>query len=154
LPILCADSGVSLWQSTHRDDCGKAFAYAALNPKTYGEAYNATRDRIFTWRDYYREVESAMGKPIELYTMPSGWIVQQNPARFGFLRDISRFHGAYSSAKAKRDIPEFRCAIEFKDGAKEAIEDLRRRTALRDSRDDELYDKMVEEARKLGTRVD
>jgi nucleoside-diphosphate-sugar epimerase len=154
LPILCADSGVSLWQSTHRDDCGKAFAYAALNPKTYGESYNATRDRIFTWRDYYREVEGAMGKPIELYSMPSGWIVGQEPARFGFLRDISRFHGAYSSAKAKRDIPEFRCSIDFAEGAREAIEDLRRRRAMKDSRNDALYDKMVDEARKLGTRVD
>jgi nucleoside-diphosphate-sugar epimerase len=154
LPVLCADSGVSLWQSTHRDDCGKAFAYGALNPKTYGEAYNATRDRIFTWRDYYREVGAAMGKPVELYTMPSGWICQKNDARFSFLRDISRFHGAYSSAKAMRDIPEFRCTIDFSVGAREAIEDLRRRKAFRDSQNDDLYPKMVDEAVKLGTRVE
>jgi nucleoside-diphosphate-sugar epimerase len=154
LPILCADSGVALWQSTHRDDCGKAFAYAALNPKTYGEAYNATRDKIFTWRDYYRHVEAAMGKPIEPFAMPSGWIVAQDPSRFGFLRDISRFHGAYSSAKAKRDIPEFRCTIDFSEGAREAIEDLRRRKAFRDSRNDAIYDKMIDEARRLDTRVE
>ena len=28
---------------------------AALNPRTYGQSYNATRDENFTWRDYYRE---------------------------------------------------------------------------------------------------
>jgi len=154
LPILCADSGMTLWQSTHRDDCGKAFAYAALNSKTYGEAYNTTHDRIFTWRDYYREVGAALGKPVELLTMPASWIVQQNPARFSFLRDISRFHGAYSSAKAKRDIPEFRCTIDFSEGAREAIEDLRRRRAFRDSQSDDLYQTMVDEAAKVGARVE
>ena len=154
LPILCADSGMSLWQSTHRDDCGKAFAYGALNPKTYGQAYNTTHDRIFTWRDYYREVGVALDKPIELLTMPAGWIVQQDPARFSFLRDISRFHGAYSSAKAKRDIPEFRCEIDFTAGARDALEDLRRRKAFRDGRNDDVYQKMVDHAAQLGSRVE
>jgi nucleoside-diphosphate-sugar epimerase len=154
LPVLCADSAISLWQSTHRDDCGKAFAYGALNPKTYGEAYNTTHDRIFTWRDYYREAGAALGKPVDLFSMPSGWIIQQNPARFSFLRDISRFHGAYSSAKAKRDIPEFRCTIGFPDGAREALLDLRHRKAFRDSQSDDLYQTMVDQAAKMGARVE
>ncbi len=154
LPVLCADSAMTLWQSTHRDDCGKAFAYAALNPKTYGEAYNTTRDRIFTWRDYYREVGAALGRPVELLTMPASWIVQHDPARFHFLRDISRFHSAYSSAKAKRDIPEFRCTIDFVEGCRETIEDLRSRKSLRESHGDDLYQRMVDEASKVGVRVD
>src|SRR6185436_6743271 len=53
--VLIADGGVALWQSTHRDDCGLLFALAALEPRTYGQCYNATRDRVFTWRDYYRQ---------------------------------------------------------------------------------------------------
>src|SRR5439155_10734830 len=52
LPVFIAGDGLGLWQSTHRDDCGKLFAHAALNPRTYGQAYNATRDEVFTWRDY------------------------------------------------------------------------------------------------------
>lgn len=36
LPILCAGDGLGLWVATHRDDVGKLFAYAALNPKTFG----------------------------------------------------------------------------------------------------------------------
>ena len=37
LPALCAGDGLGLWQSTHRDDCGKLFAYAALQPQTYDQ---------------------------------------------------------------------------------------------------------------------
>ncbi|MGD0092274.1 MAG: NAD-dependent epimerase/dehydratase family protein, partial [Planctomycetota bacterium] len=62
LPVLCAGDGLGLWQATHRDDCGKLFAYAALNPKTYGQDYNAVREEVLTWRDYYRRVASALGK--------------------------------------------------------------------------------------------
>src|SRR6185436_10019881 len=33
LPVLCSGDGLGLWVSTHRDDCGKLFAYASENPK-------------------------------------------------------------------------------------------------------------------------
>jgi nucleoside-diphosphate-sugar epimerase len=154
LPVVCADGAMTLIQSTHIDDCGKAFAYGALNPRTYGEIYNTTRDRIFTWRDYYREMGIALGKPIELFTMPSNWIIRRSPERFFFLREITRFHCAYSSAKAKRDIPEFRCTIDFPDGARETVEDLRDRKAFRDSSGDDLYQRMADEAVKVGDRID
>src|SRR5690606_25639345 len=112
LPVLCAGDGLGLWVSTHRDDCGKLFAYACLNPKTYGQAYNATRDRIFTWRDFYREGAAALGKTAQVLFMPAQWIIQKDPKRFGLLREITQYHGAYSSAKAKRDVPEFQCEID------------------------------------------
>jgi nucleoside-diphosphate-sugar epimerase len=154
LPVLCADGGTTLWQPTHRDDCGKAFAYGALEAKTYGETYNATADQVITWREYYRQVAAALGKPLELLTLPSDWIVGQSAERFGFLRDISRFHGAYSSAKARRDIAGFRCEIEFAAGSAQVVEDMRRRGALHGGREDPLYDAMVERALTLGARVD
>ena len=96
----------------------------------------------------------ALDKPIELLTMPAGWIVQQDPARFSFLRDISRFHGAYSSAKAKRDIPEFRCEIDFTAGARDALEDLRRRKAFRDGRKMTTFTKACRSCRAAGICVE
>jgi len=33
LPVLCSADGLGLWVATHRDDVGKAFAYAAMNPR-------------------------------------------------------------------------------------------------------------------------
>jgi nucleoside-diphosphate-sugar epimerase len=150
LPVLCAGDGLGLWVSTHRDDCGKLFAYAALNPKTFGESYNGTCDRQFTWRDIYRETASVLGKPAKLLFMPAAWIVQQDPKRFGLLREITQFHGAYSSEKAKRDVPEFKCGIDYPQGAAETIADIRRRGKWRTSEGDTLYQGMVDRALSLG----
>jgi nucleoside-diphosphate-sugar epimerase len=150
LPVLCAGDGLGLWQSTHRDDCGKLFAYAALQPRTYGQDYNATREEVFTWRDYYRQAAAALGKTPHLVFLPADWIVRHDPARFGLLNEITRFHGAYDSAKGRRDVPEFVCEIDLTSGAMETFTDLRRRSAWRDSRADTLYQSMIDEALAFG----
>jgi nucleoside-diphosphate-sugar epimerase len=150
LPVLCAGDGLGLWQSTHRDDVGKLFAYAALDPKTYGQDYNATRDEVLTWRDYHRQAAAALGKPAQLVFMPAAWIVRHDPQRFGLLREITQFHGAYNSAKARRDVPEFRCDIDLTRGATETFADLRRRNEWRDSSTDSLYQRMIDEAIAAG----
>jgi nucleoside-diphosphate-sugar epimerase len=150
LPVLCAGDGLGLWQSTHRSDVGRFFAHAAGNPKTVGEAFNCTRDHVFTWRDYYREAAQALGTQAELVLVPAGWAAAQLPGRFGFLSDISRFHGAYSSDKAKRAVPEFRCEVGFVDGARETLSDLERRGAWRRHQDDPDYDELVQRALELG----
>jgi nucleoside-diphosphate-sugar epimerase len=150
LPILCAGDGLGLWQSTHRDDCGKLFAHAVLNPTTYGEAYNATRDEVFTWRDWYRHVARALGAPARLIFAPAGWLLASLPQRFGFLREITQYHGAYSSAKAKAHVPEFRATIGLEEGARETLADVRRRDAWRDSSGDVEYQRVVDAALALG----
>jgi nucleoside-diphosphate-sugar epimerase len=150
LPVLCAGDGLGLWVSTHRDDCGKLFAYAAMNDKTYGQCYNATRDRIFTWRDYYREAGAALGKKPQVIFMPAAWIIGHDAARFGLLREITQFHGAYTSEKARRDVPEFHCEIEFTRGAAETFADVRRRNAWKNNSDDALYQSMVDQAVSMG----
>ncbi len=150
LPVLCAGDGLGLWQSTHRSDVGRLFAHACLNPKTYGEAFNATRDHVFTWRDYFREAAQALGTRAELVLAPAGWVVAQNPQRFRFLDDTSRYHGAYSSEKARRAVPEFRCQVDFVDGARETLEDMKKRGAWRRHRDDAEYSALVQRALELG----
>ncbi len=149
-PVLCSDSGMGLWVSTHRDDCGKAFAYAVLNERTFGQAYNTTRDEQHTWREHYRQIASVLGKPARLVFMPSAWIAANDAARFTLLREITAHHGAYSSEKAKRDIPEFRCEIDLPTGAAEVFADQRRRNAWKNSDGDALYDGMVERAMAAG----
>lgn len=146
LPVLCAGDGLGLWVSTHRDDCGKAFAYAVLNERTFGRCYNATRDEHLTWADYYAHAGAALGKSPRLVFAPAGWIVRHAPERFGLLREITAFHGAYSSAAAKRDIPEFRCEIDLCRGAAETFRDVRRRGAWKSSVDDRVYEEMVRKA--------
>ena len=149
-PVLCAGDGLGLWQSTHRDDCGKLFAYAALNLQTYGQDYNATREVVFTWRDYYRQAAAALGKTAQLVFMPAAWIVRHDPQRFGLLHEITQFHGAYNSTKGRRDVPEFVCEVDLTNGATETFTDLRRRNVWRDSQADTLYQSMMDEALASG----
>jgi nucleoside-diphosphate-sugar epimerase len=150
LPVLCAGDGLGLWVATHRDDCGKLFAYAAMNHKTFGQSYNATGDRQFTWRDLYRETAAVLGKPARLLFMPAEWIARRDAKRFNLLKEITQFHGAYSSAKAKRDVPEFVCEINYPAGAVETIADIRRRGKWRSSEGDVLYQGMVDRAMEFG----
>jgi nucleoside-diphosphate-sugar epimerase len=150
LPVLCAGDGIGLWQSTHRYDVGRFFAYAAGNPKTYGETFNATHDRVFTWRDYYREAARALGAEAKLVLAPAGWVVAHDPERFAFLNEVTRYHGAYDSAKAKAAVPEFQCGIAFEDGARETLLDAKKRGAWRHHESDTQYSALVERARGLG----
>ena len=150
LPVLCTGDGLGLWVSTHRDDCGKLFAYAAMNSKTYGRSYNATRDEQFTWRDLYRQTALALGKPANVLFVPAAAVIRRDPQRFGLLREITQFHGAYSSEKAKRDVPEFKCEIDYPQGAAETLADVRRRNAWRTSEGDAVYEAIVDEALTSG----
>ena len=151
-PVLVADDGLGLWNATHRDDVGKLFAYAALNAKTYGKSYNATTQRIFTWRDYYREAAAALGTTAKLISMPADWIVAREPKRFQLLAEITRYHGPYTSAAAMADVPEFRCEVDFTTGAKRTLDDLKRRNAWRGG-PDATYDAMVAAALDAGAAV-
>jgi nucleoside-diphosphate-sugar epimerase len=150
LPVLCAGDGLGLWVSTHRDDVGKLFAYAAMNPTTFGQAYNATRDEIFTWQDLIRETAAAIGQSPKVLFMPAEWIVGHEPKRFGLLREITQFHGAYNSSKAKRDVAEFRCEISYATGAAQTLADVRKRGKWKSSESDSLYETMVQKALLAG----
>lgn len=152
LPILCAGDGLGLWVSTHRDDCGKLFAYAAMNSKTFGQSYNATRDQNLTWREYLQQAAAALGKPAKVLFMPADWIIAHDSKRFSLLREITQFHGAYDSSKGKRDVPEFQCEIDFRQGAKSTLDAHRARGTLRSGKDDTLYDSMVDKAIKAGIK--
>jgi nucleoside-diphosphate-sugar epimerase len=154
LPVLVAGDGLGLWQSAHRDDVGLLFAYAALNPRTYGETYNATRDEVLTWRGYYREVARALDTRANVIFVPARWLISQDPRRFAFLAEISQFHGAYSSAKARAHVPEFRAEIGLEAGARETFADMRARGACPESSRDAPYQRIVERALALGLEIE
>jgi nucleoside-diphosphate-sugar epimerase len=149
-PVLVPGDGLGLWQLTHRDDCGKLFAYGAMNPKTYGQAYNATNPTICTWLDYYRLAGEVLGEEMKPVFAPADWIVKHDPGRFGLLKDITRYHGAFSPEKAMGDVPEFSCEIGFEEGARRMFTDIKKRGVWNDGEGDGLYDSMVKKAQGFG----
>jgi len=154
VPVLVAGDGLGLWQSTHRDDCARLFSHAALSTKTYGEAYNATGDEVVTWRDYYRECARALDTRAHVIFVPARWLIAQDPERFSFLAQVSRFHCAYSPAKARAHVPELRPQVGLEAGARETFADMRARGAWRDSRDDAAYQRIVDRALSLGFEIE
>ena len=70
------------------------------------------------------------------------------------MAEITRFHGAYSSAKAKAAVPEFRATIDFVSGARETFADMRRRGVWNDCAQDQDYAHLVDEALQAGFEVD
>jgi hypothetical protein len=111
------------------------------------------REEVLTWREYYRRAARALDVPAHLVFAPAGWLLRRHPTRFRLLGEITRFHGAYSAAKARVDVPEFRATIDFEVGAREAFADMRRRRAWRDSTLDEDYQLLVDKAVELGFEV-
>ena len=151
-PVLIADGGLGLWNSTHRDDVGALFAYAAGREATFGKAYNATIERTFTWRDLYRKAADALGvdRP-EVYSLPADWLIKRGGGRFVGLAEIFRFHGPYTSRLARQDVPEFDPQISFRDGAERTFDHLRATDSLKLD-DDGLTDRIIEQARGFGVQ--
>jgi nucleoside-diphosphate-sugar epimerase len=149
LPVVVADSGLGLWQATHRDDVGKLFAYASGDEGTYGKCYNAVRDTVFTWRDYYCQVSASLGQRPLVLSMPTAWILKQQ-ANLILLAEITHAHGAYSAAKAKADVPEFRCSIGFRAGAAATLADLRARGEWVKAEADPGHQRLVDAALAMG----
>jgi nucleoside-diphosphate-sugar epimerase len=154
LPVFCTGDGLGLWQSTYRDDAAKFFAGAALAPQTHGQVFNVMRDEVLTWRDYYREVARALDTRAKLLFVPASWLIAQDPERFSFLSEVSQFHAAYSTAKAKAAVPELRATIGLEAGARETFADIRRRGVWADSASDTAYQAMVDRALALGCPVE
>ena len=151
-PVLIADGGLGLWNSTHRDDVGRFFALAAMNPATYGKAYNATTQRVFTWRDFYREAAEVIGKPARILSMTSDWLLARDPKRFPGLAEIFRYHGPYTSAAAMHDVPAWRCGISFKDGVRETFSTGPGKAQLTRA-PDAAYEAIVQDALAAGGTI-
>ena len=83
--------------------------------------------------------------------MPADWIVAHAPKRFGLLKEITAFHGAYDSSKAVRDVAEFQCEIGLEEGAGQVFASAQQRGAWKQSADDHVYQSIVDQALKLGS---
>ena len=121
-PIVVSGDGHGLWQSAYADDVGRAFAFAAANPRCFGEAYNAVADEAVTWDEYILRTATALGAPApRLVHLPTDFLLAVDPKRYATLAEIFRFHGVYSNAKLKRDVPEFRLTTPFEEGVRRTV---------------------------------
>ena len=120
--VIVSGDGHGLWQSAYADDVGRGFAFAAANPRCFGQTYNAVADEVVTWDQYVRRTAAAIGAPEpRLVHLPTDFLLAVDRGRYTALEEIFRFHGVYSNAKLKRDVPEFRLTTSFDEGVRRTV---------------------------------
>ncbi|HWA26421.1 MAG TPA: NAD-dependent epimerase/dehydratase family protein [Lacunisphaera sp.] len=143
-PIIVSGDGHGLWQSAYADDVGRAFAHAAGNPRCFGQAYNAVADEVATWDQYVLRTAAAIGAPVpRLVHLPTDLLLAHDRARFVLLEEITRFHGVYSNARLKRDVPEFRLTTPYEDGVRLTVDWIDRHRPVAPLTEDMPDDRLI-----------
>ncbi|MCL2816618.1 MAG: NAD-dependent epimerase/dehydratase family protein, partial [Oscillospiraceae bacterium] len=103
--VLAPGDGNSIWSSTYRDDCARAFLGAVMNPKAYGKAYNLVGDELFTWEEYYNIVAEAWDAPKPTFVHAASDLISGClPELSGWVESNFRHHVIFDSSDAKRDL--------------------------------------------------
>lgn len=146
--------GHGLWQSAYADDVGRGFAYAAASPRCFGETYNAVADEIVTWDQYVQRTAAAIGAPApRLVHLPTDFLLAIDPKRYVVLDEIFRFHGVYSNAKLKRDVPEFRLTTSYEEGVCRTVEWIDRHRKNTAPESDSLEDRLIAAWERFSTEA-
>jgi nucleoside-diphosphate-sugar epimerase len=153
-PVIVSGDGHGLWQSAYSDDVGRGFAFAAANPRCFGEAYNAVADEIVTWDQYTQRTAAAIGAPApRLVHLPTDFLLAVAPQRYVALDEIFRFHGVYSNAKLKRDVPEFRLVTPYEEGVRRTVAWIDRHQKNPAPEADALEDRLVAAWEKFSSET-
>ncbi len=143
-PVIVSGDGHGLWQSAYADDVGRGFAFAAANPRCFGEAYNAVADEVVTWDQYVGRTAAAIGAPApRLVHLPTDFLLAVDRRRYVGLEEIFRFHGVYANARLKRDVPEFRLTTPFEEGVRRTVAWLDRHRPAPTPEADALEDRLI-----------
>lgn len=122
LPVIVSGDGHGLWQSAFADDVGRGFAHAVGRAACFGQTYNIVGDEVVTWDDYTRRTAAALNAPAPtIVHIPSDLLVALDPIRFSALDEIFRYHGIYSNAHLRRDVPEFVNATPYADAVRRTV---------------------------------
>jgi nucleoside-diphosphate-sugar epimerase len=152
-PVLVQGDGEQLWQSCYVDDIAEGFVGILGKAKVRGQIYNMCGPEVFTWNEYYRRVARGLGKTVHLEHLPTPVILAQAPEEATyFLKDIAQYHGAYSNAKALRDIPEFRPRTSVEQGTAKHVAWLTKKGLLKKAPLRIYEDKLCALAKRLRTK--
>lgn len=122
LPILVPGDGHGLWQPGYIDDVAKGFVGALGTERTLGRAYNIVGDEIMDWRAFHERMARAIGcEPNILGLTTEQLLAGAPPDKSAMLREIFQYHGAYSSAALKTDVPEFADRVSWEEGVRRTV---------------------------------
>ncbi|MCL2647648.1 MAG: NAD-dependent epimerase/dehydratase family protein [Phycisphaerales bacterium] len=145
LPVIVSGDGHGLWQLASADDVGRGFAYAVGRPQTFGEAYNVVADQIRTWDEVTCTIAAALGAPApKIVHIPTDLLLAIDAKRYGGLREIFQYHGVYSNAKIRRDIPEFQNRTPIAETIRKAVAWMDAHGYIKSAETDSHEDKLID----------
>lgn len=122
-PIIVPGDGIGLWQPCLTSDVAKGFVGALGLEATLGQAYNIVGDEVMEWRVFHERMARALGCEANIVTMTTQQIAAGAPLeQCGMLEEIFQYHGAYTNAALKRDVPEFRDLVPWEKGVQLTVE--------------------------------
>jgi nucleoside-diphosphate-sugar epimerase len=147
-PILLHGDGTSLWVATYRDDTAHAFAGAAGNPNSYGQAYHLAPDEWMTHNHIWRTIARVMGAPEpDFVYIPTDLLGRLAPKEAEWCVENFRHNNVFDANKAKRDLG-FRYTVRFEEGVRRCLDYLDAQGAIEDSAKHPFYDRIVEAWRR------
>lgn len=148
-PIVAHGDGNSFWVSCHRDDVGRAFAYAAGQPHTFGKAYHTTGEEWLTWNQYHEQVAQAIDAPRPtLVHIPSDALARLVPQHAELAVTNLQHNNIFDNSAARADLA-FKYTVSWKEGARRMVTWLDAHNKVADSDADPFEDQLIERWRRM-----
>ena len=120
-PVLLCGSGNTVHQLLHVEDAALGYAGALGKPRCIGQPYNLVRAGFITWRQFHETGMRALGRRVEMVSVPLEILNALGYADRGFTSTIFGYNTIYDHRKIYRDIPEFRPGVDLEDGMRRVI---------------------------------
>ncbi|UVI31274.1 NAD-dependent epimerase/dehydratase family protein [Paenibacillus spongiae] len=149
-PILISGDGKALHSFLHVSDAAKGFAGVLGKPGCIGQVYHLVPQAFITWEDYHRTAMKVLNREVELVGVPLQTLLAIDPQRFDICREIFGNNTYYSSAKLRRDVPEFVPTVSLEEGMRQVIEAMEQSGRIPDSDQETWEDAIID--RYIGMR--
>ncbi len=146
-PIILPDDGQSLWTLTYSGDFAHTFVDILGNPKTYGNFYHLTGEKVYTWEQINQFICDAVGVKPNVVCIPSEYIIKHFPEYKAEIYGDKMASTTFDNSKIKSVTKNYQSVVEYKDIVKLAVQRLKDHKELQgiDDEFNERYDRLIEE---------
>ena len=93
---------MDLWTLTYNQDFAHAFLDVLGNPKTYGEYYHLTSDKVYTWERLNEIIADCVGVSPNVIHIPTDFILRYLPDMEGDLVGDKMWSAVFDNSKIKK----------------------------------------------------
>lgn len=120
-PIIIPDQGMQLWTLTYNADFAEAFVDVLGNPKTYGDYYHLTSDKVYTWERINEMIAEAIGVTAHVVYIPWDRIFIDFPEFKPEILGDKKQSLIFDNTKIKSVAPHYVSKTDYKDIVEKAV---------------------------------